>query len=63
MKCGYILTDDVTELRHGLGGHQFILEGPEDALGGLVDGHVVVTDVFCQGEGPSPFGVASGYFL
>lgn len=43
-----ILTYDVENLRQGLSRHEFILEGPENALGGLVDWHVVVTDIFCQ---------------
>lgn len=46
--CLCILTYDVENLRQGLSRHEFILEGPEDALGGLVDWHVVVTDIFCQ---------------
>ena len=58
-----ILTYNIKELWQGLGGHEFILEGPEHALWRLVDGHVVVTDIFCQWEGPAPLRVAGGYFL
>lgn len=58
-----ILTYDVEDLRQGLSRHELILEGPENALGGLVDWHVVVADIFCQGEGPAPLRVARWYFL
>lgn len=58
-----ILTYNVENLRQGLSRHEFILEGPEHALWGLIDWHVVVTDIFCQWEGPAPFCVAGRYFL
>lgn len=61
--CLLILTYNVKELGHGLGGHEFVLEGPEDALQSLVNWHVVVPDVFCQREGPAPLCVARGNFL
>lgn len=58
-----ILTYNIEKLGHGLSGHEFVLEGPEDALQCLVDWHVVVSDIFCQREGPAPLCVACGNFL
>ncbi len=63
IRCVCILTYNIKELRQGLSRHEFILEGPEHALRGLVDGHVVVTDIFCQREGPATLCVAGGDFL
>lgn len=59
----WILTYNVENLWQGLSRHEFILEGPEHALRGLIDWHVIVTDIFCQWEGPAPFCVAGRYFL
>lgn len=61
--CVFILTYNIKELWQGLSRHEFILEGPKHALQCLVDWHVVVTDIFCQWEGPAPLCVACGNFL
>lgn len=61
--CICILTYNIENLWQGLRRHQFILEGPEHSLWGLIDWHVVVTNIFCQWERPAPLCVAGRDFL
>lgn len=63
IRCVPILTYNIKDLWQGLSRHEFILEGPEHTFWRLVDWHVVVTDIFCQREGPAPLCVAGGCFL